>query len=357
MNQFSLILLILAANFFGFRECRRLIWNQRTNIGDANNWEDNKIPCSSDALLFPQQSYDLIKLSNFSMKEIILPKTGGFVLDTQTTLKFSETNAKCKSNQVKSFKSVIQTPWLSTSNWNKARDVNENEVVEFYNKATPHEERVPCDNDEIIFPINNSYVVDLQSAPILSFKSIAISGRVLSLNEFKDFLSSVFGQSVFKNVDNTLFIESSCIDENKCVCHHANDALLEQLCDNERVDCQAAPHCTDPIRPIGHCCFECGALFQMKLDAINNFNLKTFKSDIGKGKLSVRPQRESGSMSPLDLFIHPFVHIYIKVDKAAENIYSEFLQPSVQQVLLMQTKSFIISASFRKNANCIYSSL
>lgn len=291
---------------FGFSDCRRLIWNQRTNIGDANNWEGNRIPCSSDALLFPSQSYDLIRLSNFSMKEMILPRTGGFILDTQTSLKFRESDSKCRANDLKSFKSVIQTPWLLTSNWDGARDINENEVMGFYNKATPHEERVPCDNDEIIFPINNSYVVDLQSAPILSFKSIAIDGRVLSVNEFKAFLSSAFGQSAFKNIDNTLFTESSCNDESKCVCHQKSAALMDQLCENEKPNCQKAPHCSDPIKPIGHCCFECGAMFHMKLDSINNFNLKSFKANIAKGKWN-----SSSSFIAffwLNLHPHPLAH-------------------------------------------------
>ena len=284
MNQFRLILLILAGDFVGFRECRRLIWNQRTNIGDANNWDDNKIPCSSDVLRFPEQSYELIKLSNFSMKEIILPKSGGFILDTQTALQFSERNTKCKANITRSFKTVTQTPWLSTNNWNIARDPTGNEIMDFYNKATPHEERVPCDNDEIIFPINNSYVVDLQSAPSLSFKSISIDGQSLSLTDFKEFLSSTFGQSSFKNADNLQYFESSCNDESKCVCHQRRDSLMEQLCENEKVNCLATPHCTSPIKPFGHCCNECGAIFQMKLDKINNFDLKNFKSNIAKGK-------------------------------------------------------------------------
>lgn len=289
MNQLAkLILLISVAIFVGFSECRRIIWKQRTNIGDARNWVGDKVPCSSDTLLFPQQNYDLIKLSNFSMKEIILPKTGAFILDTQTSLNFHETDTKCKANEIKSFKSVIQTPWLSTNNWLSARDVNQNGVIndDENNAATPHEERVPCDNDEIIFPQNNSFVVDLQSVPILSFKSIAIDGRILSMNEFKDFLFSTFGQSAFKNTDNTLFIESSCNDASEnCVCHQKNDALMEQLCENEISNCQMTPpHCSDPIKPIGHCCPECGALFHMKLDSDVNFNLPIFKTNLAKGK-------------------------------------------------------------------------
>lgn len=284
MNQFRLISLILAAEYLGFGECRRLIWKQRTNIADANNWVGNEIPCASDALVFPATSYDLIKLSSLSMKEIILPKTGGFLLDTQTELQFRERDSRCKTNGTKAFKSVIPTPWLLTNNWIAARDANDNEYLEFYNKATPHEERLPCDIDEIIFPINNSYVVDLQSAPALSFKSITIDGRQMTTGEFSEFLKSVHGQLAFKNNDNTLFSDSSCYDENKCVCHRKSDALRQQLCENESPDCEKTPRCTDPVRPIGHCCDVCGALFQMELAPINNFNLKSFKSDVRKGK-------------------------------------------------------------------------
>lgn len=236
------------------------------------------MPCASDALLFPQRSYDLIKLSNFSMSEIILPKTGGFILEGKTSLRFRETDAECRPNVTKSFKSVIQTPWLLTSNWNS------DESFDSYNKATPHEELVPCDNDEVIFPINNSYVVDLQSAPALSFKSIEINGRTLSVNDFRNFLYSTYGQSTFKNIDNTLFAESSCNDESKCVCHQRSAALMEQLCENEKASCATTPHCSDPIKPIGHCCLECGALFHMSLSSISDFNLKSFKTNIAQGK-------------------------------------------------------------------------
>lgn len=283
MNQFHLISLILAAEFLGFGECRRLIWKQRTNIGDANNWEDNKIPCASDTLVFPETSYDLIKLSNFSMKEIILPKSGGFLLDTQTALQFRETDTKCEANKTRTFKSVIQTPWLLTNNWIAARDANDNGHVE-YNKATPHEERLPCDNDEIIFPINNSYAVDLQSTPVLSFKSITVDGRTMTTKDFSEFLKSPFGQLTFKSNDNTLFIDVSCYNENRCVCHDKSDALREQLCENEQPNCEKMPGCTDPVKPIGHCCDVCGGLFQMELVETGNFNLKSFKSNMEKGK-------------------------------------------------------------------------
>lgn len=173
-------------------------------------------------------------------------------------------------------------PWLSASNWVTARDPDSN-GNSLINAATPHDERIPCDNDEIIFPINNSFTVDLQSLPILTFKTIAINGRVMSIDEFEKFLPE-YGQTSFKNTQNLWLRPSSCNDGEKCACHEKVDALREIMCENEKPFCQPTPHCSDPIKPVGHCCLECGAMFQMKIDSINSFNLEAFKEKVEKGK-------------------------------------------------------------------------
>ncbi|KAG5679689.1 hypothetical protein PVAND_009242 [Polypedilum vanderplanki] len=148
-----------------------------------------------------------------------------------TSLKFRENDPKClHSNEIKAYKSVIESPWLSSSNW-QTTHISEIE-------STPHDERIPCDGDEIIFPINNSYVVDFQSIPMLVFESIAIDGHIMKPNEFKEFLySSIVGQSSFKNFDNTQFLNNEC-HEQACVCHQKGESLRQQLCENERPFCQ-----------------------------------------------------------------------------------------------------------------------
>ena len=286
MIQFRKILSILISLLaVELAENRRIIWQQRTNIGDAKNWEGDKIPCSSDTLLFPQKSYDYIKLSNFTMKEIILPQSGGFILDRQASINFREKDAKCEFNRTRTYKSVIQSAWLSASNWIDARDPDADlGGISLINSATPHDERVPCDNDEIIFPLNNSYVVDLQSLPTLTFKTVAIDGRVMSMNDFKEFLFSTYGQASFKGTENLLLEETSCNDGDKCVCHEKFEALRDILCENEKPFCQPIPHCSEPIKPFGHCCSECGAMFQMKVSSIDDFNLEAFRGKIEKGK-------------------------------------------------------------------------
>ena len=281
MGQYhQLVLLILIVNC-SLYSCRVRVWMQRTNLKTASNWNENQIPCASDTIVFPSESYDVIKVSNFDAKEIILPKTGGFVFDTQANLNFHERDSKCKSNEVKTFKKKIELPWLSIENW---EIINDNEY-QYDNAATPHSELVPCDYDEVIFPANNSFVIDLQSLPVLALKSLAIDGRVLTIHEFKEFLMSPFGQLTFKNTDNTMFQESICNDENKCPCHRFSGSLLDQLCENLKSNCQV-PHCSDPIKPIGHCCYICGAMLQISLPAVNHFRLKNIKADIAKGESS-----------------------------------------------------------------------
>lgn len=266
-------------------EGRRVVWTPKTNIGDAGNWEDNKVPCSSDIVEFPDRTNDLNIFTTFSAKEIILPKSGGFVLDGKATINFAENDAKCDVNVVKVFKRVVGARWLDARNWNVSRTDNDDDDDDDtfgVNKATPHEERLPCDNDEIIFPINNSNVVDLQFVPSLSFKSVTIDGRTVAVNRFREFLSDLHGQSMFRNTMRTVFEESSCNDENKCVCHRKSAALREQLCENEQQNCPTILHCSQPFRPIGHCCDECGSMLRMKIQ--DNFDLKQFKVLTRNGK-------------------------------------------------------------------------
>lgn len=281
MGQYhQLVLLILITNC-SLHSCSSRVWLQRTNLRIASNWIENQIPCETDTVLFPEQSYDVIKVSKFDAKEIILPKTGGFVFDTEANMNFHERNSKCKSNEVKTFKNKIEIPWLSIDNWGVPID----REYQNHNPATPHEEQVPCDNDEVIFPANNSFAINLQSIPILTFKSLAIDGRILTMKDFQEFLMSPFGQLTFKNTENIMFKESTCNDENKCACHLYGDSLVKQLCENLQSNCQV-PHCSDPIKPIGHCCSICGAMLHMSLTAVNNFSLKIFKADIAKGESS-----------------------------------------------------------------------
>ena len=262
-------------------EAHLRVWKQKTNIIDPNNWENNEIPCASDTLLFPSKSYELIKLSNFNTKEIILPKDGGFVFDG--TLKFQEKNASCKSKKVRKFKAISQHKWLSSSNWITAYDVDERRES-LNNLAIPHAERVPCDNDHVVFPLNNSYVVDLQFMPQLSFNTIVLDGISYSVDAFREFLLTDVGQSTFEGSENTLVLPSQCSGD-KCPCHTNNEALQDILCENEVKQCGSAD-CVDPIKAIGFCCHVCGAIMHINLNDADDFDLNRTRNAVTKGNVS-----------------------------------------------------------------------
>ena len=272
----SIILLI------SFKSCesRLKVWRQKTNLIDPKNWEDDKLPCNSDILIFPEKSYELIKLPDFNTQEIILPKDGGFVLDG--SLAFQAKNSSCKPNQMKKFKPISQHNWLFSENWITAYDSEESKE-EMDNQAIPHAERVPCDNDQVVFPINNSYVVDFQSMPQLSFKSVTLDGISYSVDAFRDLLLTDAGQSTFEDSENTLVLPSQCSGE-KCACHTKNEALLSILCENELKHCGRAD-CVNPITPTGFCCSTCGAIMYIDLVDADDFNLTRTQSAVNTGKV------------------------------------------------------------------------
>lgn len=260
-------------------ESRLKVWKQKTNLIDPKNWEDDEIPCNSDVIIFPEKSYELIKMPDFNTKEIILPKDGGFVLDG--SLNFQSKSSSCKPNQVKKFKPVSQHKWLFSENWITAYGSEETKE-EMENQAIPHAERVPCDNDQVVFPINNSYVVDFQFMPHLSFKSVTLDGISYSAEAFRDLLLTETGQSTFERSDSTLVFPSQCSGD-KCACHTNNEALLDILCQNEQKQCGRSD-CVNPIIPIGFCCSVCGAIMYIDLADASDFNLTQTQSAVYTGK-------------------------------------------------------------------------
>lgn len=272
-----LIEILILSYFSSSLEVHTKQWSPSSSLNDPSNWEDNKVPCKSDSILFQSknQDEDVIRLTDFSASKIILGENVEFLLERNMRLNFEAKDPSCPSKEVKKFKEMKEYNWISSINW---LDVNR-----LPNKAIPHEERLPCDNDYIIFSPNVSYEVDLQSTPYISFYKIALDGIEFTVSEFYEFLQTKIGQIVFKNTDNTLFMESHCTTEN-CPCHYEHEALLEQLCDNEKNSCQTAL-CENPIQPIGHCCSICGAILHVNITNAYNFDIESFKNQTTNGEL------------------------------------------------------------------------
>lgn len=249
------------------------IWTPSSSLNVADNWEDNEIPCEKDTVVF--DSFDnLVKIPDFSAQKIVFPKDGAFVFNSKMTLSLKETSPTCKQAKERKFKQMKDYFWLSGDNWRSAIDNN--------NQAKPHEERLPCDKDFVVFPPNTSYEVDLQYTPHLFFKKITLEESEYSPSQFHDFLLTKIGQISFKNSDNTLFLDAECPHLN-CPCHVDNEALLEQLCSNEKPKCQV-PQCIDPIQPIGFCCTICGSMLQVDIEEDEESEFGSFRRKIAEGR-------------------------------------------------------------------------
>jgi protein amnionless len=279
MNNLLIEILILSY-ISGSLEVYTKKWSPSSSLNDPSNWQDQKLPCKSDSILFQSknQDEDVIRLTDFSASKIILGENMAFLLERNMKLIFPEKDNSCPNKEVKKFKEMKDYYWISSINW-----VDETILS---NKAVPDVERLPCDNDYIIFSPNVSYEVDLQSTPYISFFRIALDNIEYTVDQFYEFLQTKIGQIVFKNTENTLFMESQCTTEN-CPCHQESDALLEQLCENENNFCKT-PLCETSIRPIGHCCPICGAILHVNISNVNDgFNIREFQNQTARGMLTV----------------------------------------------------------------------
>lgn len=233
-------------------------WIPNINFENPNNWVDNKLPCPSDSITFPEELITLISLpQTLSTKQIILPQNGGIMLpfNSEITIgenKIQKSGCKSNSNEKALFKAPELKPWLLSENWKTLTDLNE--VIS--NEAIPHLERIPCPNDIIRFKENTNIIVDLQDVNYVSQGKKQLLGNT----EFPNRVNQQVKNMMFLNTVDMM--ENVCPkDFDDCTCMSSGigrETILESLCENEREFCKV-PHCLNPIQPYGHCCKICGS--------------------------------------------------------------------------------------------------
>ena len=133
------------------------------------------------------------------------------------------------------------------------------------NNPIPHVDRVPCDQDRVIFPKKSTFQVTVTSIlPNLFIGSIEINGIKLDNHEFQSFVKSKTGRYVFDiPSDQSLTIGPNQIDcntGNGCSCTYRSTKFINWVC--KRVKCKPVT-CKNPIQPDGHCCPLCGGLIRL----------------------------------------------------------------------------------------------
>lgn len=225
-------------------------------------WTQAHVPCADQLILFPAYFYALLDLPSIvRTKGIILPSFGALVFPQNGQIEFnlnpvSDCEVKLRDS-VAIFKKPDRHFWYLSHNW---REIDDNNGPMKINTAKPHSDRIPCTYDEVRFPPDRNFVVDLQLNPRIDLGHVQLNDKVIYPQELENFIMSREGQTMFKNGEVTRI--SSIMPLAKKIglpCHTSPFEYYEAvLCYNEKEFCQI-PHCLDPIQPKGFCCKICGA--------------------------------------------------------------------------------------------------
>ncbi|KAI8429281.1 hypothetical protein MSG28_007782 [Choristoneura fumiferana] len=148
-----------------------------------------------------------------------------------------------------------------------------------FNEATPDAERVPCSDDSVEFPSNSEFSLFL---PELTqhIQELKIGNQYYDTVTFKDrALEENTAQQFYHNNHQTTGV---VVEENKCR-SQANrgcpcqEFTLEINCESKYC---AVPACSQPIKPIGHCCKVCGGAVSFERE--QSFHYMEFKEFVDK---------------------------------------------------------------------------
>ncbi|XP_014259417.1 protein amnionless [Cimex lectularius] len=226
-------------------------WLSNTNFDNPANWEGNKLPCSTSNVIFPLKHKMPVQLGKeLQIHSLFLSDNGALLLPKNGKITFtSETkDSSCGGGDIR-FTRRKQRYWIDPENWSGS------------NAATPHLERVPCFDDELIFPENHSFYVGLPRF-FSNAASVTIDGQKLVGWNWKKFLNDKIGRRTFQPHLAPLAVYNyPCPQNDDCDCHIIT--YDEEICPLMKVE-NAEEDCHFPVLPFGFCNSICGAYILLK---------------------------------------------------------------------------------------------
>ncbi|KAH0620346.1 hypothetical protein JD844_020661 [Phrynosoma platyrhinos] len=137
------------------------------------------------------------------------------------------------------------------------------------------EERVPCRYDDVIFPPETSFRVNIASSEqMIQLRSISIMGqKFTSDNHLTEYMQSHSAKLQFHGPGTFQLSNTRCPDKSGCECGNTadHDRICAALLQNSGNQCPVAA-CKDPLKPVSHCCEICGAT--VSLDYSTGFDIE-----------------------------------------------------------------------------------
>lgn len=241
-------------------------WSSSKSFNLPINFNDGKLPCSKQTVVFPETTYEYVRIQNdISVTGFILPKNGELMFD-DGSINLGYANDNCTEDGNVYYLPKTKSAWAQPDVWRSPK----------FNEATPDAERIPCYNDEVEFPENAEFFVDLPDET-QTIAKLKIVGRNFSTESFTFYVKS--GPNNQFNLNS--FGETGVVVDQKICSSRSGCPCQENMI---KIQCSAkycpVPKCINPIQPIGHCCHICGGY--LTLDINNSFNMMAFEESVAR---------------------------------------------------------------------------
>lgn len=263
---FSILLTISATS------AALVTWLPNTSFNLPLNFKDGKLPCSKQTVVFPKSINTAVVIDDETIVGGLILPTDGDIIVSDGALEFGTDDKKeakdeetCSKGENVYYMPRASSTWAQPDSWSSDR----------FNKATPDAERVPCYDDDVVFPVNSEFTLFLPNE-IQNIKSMNVSNVLIENMEDAVSITPVFQIYVVNNFGGTGIVikDTQCLSRAGCPCQ---DHV-------EKVNCAAKycpkPKCIKPVKPIGHCCRICGGYILVDVD--EDFEMLPFQEKIDK---------------------------------------------------------------------------
>uniref|UniRef100_A0A8D2JBR1 Protein amnionless n=1 Tax=Varanus komodoensis TaxID=61221 RepID=A0A8D2JBR1_VARKO len=212
-------------------------WIPNTNFENSSNWDQGRVPCATDAILFESSKVLDLKFIPLNGEFILAPGAGFAAFD-------SRSNPGCDTGTVLSAATSLD-------------NLEQGKLM-----FSVDEERVPCQYDDAIFQPETSFRVNIESPEqMIQLKSISIMGqKFTSDSTLAEYMQSLSGKLQFHGQGRFQLSNSRCPDKSGCQCGNAasHDRICTALLQKTGNRCPTVV-CKGPLKPVGHCCEICEA--------------------------------------------------------------------------------------------------
>lgn len=239
-------------------------WIHTTLYTDINNWSPPRLPCPSgktllkDGTVFVTNGTLPAEIVMSANVEIVFASNSEILLGPP--LRTLRNEPACGQSEFLPSKKY----WHNPLNWKDT----ENEIVPFV-------ERVPCSQDDVIFPKHNSFITTISRS--VEVKSVTLRGKNIEDDAIlKSFLSKDdFKENFEYSNQAALTISGKQCPQQGCVCDvYKNKESRSLVCNSFK--CPTVT-CENKVKARQDCCFSCGGLLEFEYDD-SKFDLSACKA-------------------------------------------------------------------------------